>query len=73
MRKIAGAFRTTPIAAVEAGTALAPTPTRLDEMQRKWALRILSMPPRHPLIPLCPESWPNTPEDNLDVSKRSRP
>lgn len=45
MRKIAGAFRTTPTAAPEAETALSTISIRLDEMQRKYALRLLSMPP----------------------------
>lgn len=56
MRKIAGAFRTTPIAVLEAETAIPPTAIGLYEMQRKYAIRILSMPPTHPPLDQCPST-----------------
>ena len=66
MRKIAGAFRTTPIAALEAELGLLPTDLRLDYQQRRYATRILTIPNEHPLLELCPNSFPKTQENDRD-------
>lgn len=71
MSKIGGAFQTTPSTLLEAETACRLTAIQLYEMQRKNALRLLSMPPTHPVLLLCPESWPNTEENNQDDHPRS--
>jgi hypothetical protein len=49
LRKIAGAFRTTPIAALEAEIALYPVDIRLDLRNRNYATRLLTLPDTHPL------------------------
>lgn len=71
IREIAGAFRTIPTATLEADTAHPPTSIRLNEKQKKYALLLLSIPSTLPLIPLSPEFWPNTPEDNSEDNNRS--
>src|SRR3978361_2479789 len=58
--KIAGAFRTTPIAALEAEIGLFPIDIRLDLRTRNYAKRLLSLPDTHPLLPLCPNTFPKT-------------
>ena len=58
--KIAGAFRTTPIAALEAEIGLFPVDIRLDLRRRNYATRLLSLPDTHPLLPLCPNTFPKT-------------
>jgi len=58
VRKIMGAFRTTPSAALEAEASIPPVRTRLNHLQRKMAIRILSMPETHPLRVRCPDSYP---------------
>jgi ribonuclease HI len=35
-----------------------PVSIRLDHKQRKYALRLLSLPPTHPVAQRCPESFP---------------
>lgn len=47
VRKIPGAFKTTPTAALEVDTALPPTSISLEKIQRKYALWLLSMPSTH--------------------------
>ena len=60
MRKIAGAFKTTPIAALEAELGLPPADLRLDRMQRGYATRLLTLPESHPVLTLCPDTFPKT-------------
>ena len=50
MRKIAGAFKTTPIAALEAELGLPPADLRLDRIQRAYATRLLTLPENHPVL-----------------------
>ena len=60
MRKIAGAFKTTPIAALEAELGLPPADLRLDRIQRAYATRLLTLPENHPVLELCPDTFPKT-------------
>ena len=60
MRKIAGAFKTTPIAALEAELELPPADLRLDRIQRAYATRLLTLPENHPVLELCPDTFPKT-------------
>jgi len=60
MRKIAGAFKTTPIAALEAELGLPPADLRLDRIQRAFTARLFTLPENHPLLPLCPDTFPKT-------------
>ncbi len=66
MRKIVGAFRTTPTAALEAELGLLPADLRLDYQQRRYATRLLTIPDEHPLLDLCPNSFPKTQENDRD-------
>jgi hypothetical protein len=49
-RTILGAFRTTPIDAMNAEAALLPPDLRLDAAQRRYALRILTLDEHHPVV-----------------------
>jgi len=60
MRKKAGAFKTTPTAAREAELDLPPADLRLDKTQRAYATRLFTLPENHPLLPLCPDTFPKT-------------
>ena len=60
IRKIAGAFKTTPIAALEAELGLPPADLRLDRIQRAYATRLLTLPENHPVLELCPDTFPKT-------------
>jgi ribonuclease HI len=64
MRKIAGAFKTTPIHALEAELGLPPSDIRLDKMQRSYATRLFTLPDNHPILELCPDSFPKTLDDD---------
>ena len=60
MRKIAGAFKTTPIAALEAELGLPPADLRLDRIQRAYATHLLTLPENHPVLELSPDTFPKT-------------
>src|SRR5205807_3956423 len=60
MKKIAGAFKTTPIAALEAELGLPPANLRLNRIQRAFTARLFTLPENHPLLPLCPDTFPKT-------------
>ena len=60
MRKIAGALKTTPIAALEAELGLPPADLRLDRIQRAYATRLFTLPENHPVLELCPDTFPKT-------------
>ena len=60
MRKIAGAFKTTSIAALEAELGLPPADLRLDRIQRAYASRHLALPENHPVLELFPDTFPKT-------------
>jgi hypothetical protein len=49
IRSILGAFKTTPIAALEAEAAIPPTGLRLNQLKRRYSLRLISAPEYHPL------------------------
>ena len=59
-RKIAGAFKTTPIAALEAELGLPPTDLRLDRIQRAFTARLFTLLENHPLLPMCHDNFPKT-------------
>ena len=58
LRKILGAFRTTPTSAMHIEAAIPPVHIRLTHLQRKYAIRILTMPMSHPVRQRCPLSFP---------------
>jgi len=58
LRSIMGAFRSTPIAALEAEAAIPPTETRLNHNIRRYALRIATLPEDHPIRLRCPTDYP---------------
>ena len=60
MRKIAGAFKTTPVATLKAELGLPPADLRLDRIQRAYATRHLTLPQNHPVLDLCPDTFPKT-------------
>ena len=75
LRKIAGAFKTTPVAALESELGLLPVDIRLDLRQRNYTIRLLSMPDTHPLLPLWPNTFPKTLDNDRDdpTNKRFTP
>ena len=60
MRKIAGVFKRTPIAALEAELGLPPADLRLDRIQRAYTTRLLTLPEDYPVLELCPVTFPKT-------------
>ena len=66
MRKIAGAFKTTPIAALKAELGLPPADLRLHKIQRAYATRLLTLPDNHPVLELCPDTFPKTLENERE-------
>src|ERR1700704_7181214 len=70
LRKIAGAFRTTPIAALEAEIGLFPVDIRLELRNKNYATRLLSLPDTHPLLPLCPNTFPKTTDNEREDPPR---
>jgi hypothetical protein len=58
IRSILGAFKTTPIAALEAEAAIPPTELRLNQLKRRYSLSLISAPEYHPLRQRCPDDYP---------------
>ena len=58
VRRILGAFSTTPVLALEAEAALLPPNLRLRYQQRRYALRILTLDQNHPIRKRTPDSLP---------------
>src|SRR5690606_2316503 len=57
-RRITGAFRTTPTNVLDAEAGLLPATIRLNYNQTKYTVRLLTLPPTHPLIQRLPASFP---------------
>ena len=70
LRKIAGAFRTTPIAALEAEIGLFPVDIRLELRRKNYATHLFSLPDSHSLLPLCPNIFPKTLDNERDDPPR---
>ena len=66
MRKIAGAFKTTPTAALKAELALPPADLRLDRIQRPYATHLLTLPQNHPVLDFCPDTISKTLDDERE-------
>jgi hypothetical protein len=49
IRSISGAFKTPPIAALEAEAAIPPPELRLNQLKQRYSLRLISAPEYHPL------------------------
>jgi hypothetical protein len=60
MRKIVGAFRATPVAALEAEQGLPLADIRREYKQQSYAARLLTPPNNHPILQLCPDTFPKT-------------
>jgi ribonuclease HI len=57
-RPILNAFKSTPTLALHNEAALPPVSVRLDNKQRKYTLRLFSLPTSHPVVQHCPTSFP---------------
>jgi hypothetical protein len=58
LHRILNAFRSTPIIALHNEATLPPVSVRLQSKQRKYVLRLLTLPPSHPVIKRWPSSFP---------------
>jgi ribonuclease HI len=72
LRKILGAFRTTPIVALQTEAALPPVHVRLQHAQRRYAIRILTMPKDHPIRRQCPVTFPPNHWYELDLAPEDK-
>src|SRR5205085_1654197 len=71
MRKIAGAFKTTPIAALEAELGLPPADLRLDQIQGAFTVRLFTLPENQPLLPLCSRHLPQDTRQRTTTTTRN--
>jgi ribonuclease HI len=58
LRRILGAFKTSPTAALECEAAIPPPGIRLDHKMWKYAIRVISMDADHPIRQHCPPDFP---------------
>jgi hypothetical protein len=58
LHRILNAFTSTPIIALHNEAAIQPVSIRLNQKQRKYALRLLSLLPTHPVAQWCPAAFP---------------
>jgi hypothetical protein len=71
LRKILGAFRTSPIAAMELEAAILPTRIRLDKICKNYALRAIQLDQDHPIKRRTPESFPFSGGIDIDMDWNS--
>ena len=60
LRKILGAFKSSPIAAMEIEAAILPAELRLDKICQSYALRATQLNQEHPIKRRSPDSFPNS-------------
>jgi ribonuclease HI len=70
LRKILGAFRTSPYAAMEVEAAIPPPRVRLDRQSRSYALRVIQMPETHPIRKRTPATYPPEIETEHKVNSK---
>lgn len=78
LRWICGAFRTTPIRALEIEASIMPLRHHLNWLNEKYALRFNRMDGRHPIIQRLPSEWRNGHEPTFPPllpppTRRSKP
>ncbi|KAG8963227.1 hypothetical protein FRC05_004907, partial [Tulasnella sp. 425] len=75
MRWICGAFRTTPVAALQVETAVWPLAKRMKQISARYASRFNRMDPKHPIRQRLPPDWrkdepTNDPEPPVPIEER---
>jgi hypothetical protein len=58
LQRIMNAFRSTPIVALHNEAAIPPVLLRLHHKHTKYTLRLLTLPPSHPVVRRCPSTFP---------------
>ena len=71
LRKILGAFRTSPISAMEIEAAISPVSVRFNKLCQNYAIRILQMQDSHPIKKRIPANSPfsNNKENGIKLTK----
>src|SRR5271155_573891 len=67
LRKILGAFKTSPTAAMEIEAAILPANIRLDKICQNYALRAIQLNQEHPIKRRSPESFPNSGSQEIEL------
>ena len=67
LRKILGAFRTSPIEAMQIEAEIPPVEVRLDQKCKNYAIRIVGLPEKHPIRKRTPISYPPQYPTGLDL------
>ena len=68
-RKILGAFRTSPCAAMELESALLPPSIRFDKTCMMYALRVTTLSENHPIRQRTPYNYPPGYESGQDIDE----
>ncbi|CUS06783.1 unnamed protein product, partial [Tuber aestivum] len=68
-RRILGAFRTSPTAAMEIEAATLPIPWRFDRQCKRYAYRVLQMHSDHPIRQRTPSSFPSTLSSSIPLDR----
>ncbi|CUS06679.1 unnamed protein product, partial [Tuber aestivum] len=68
-RRILGAFRTSPTAAMEIEAATLRIPLRLDRQCKRYAYRVLQMLSDHPIRQRTPSSFPSTLSSSIPLDR----
>jgi len=67
LRKILGAFRTSPIAAMELEAAVLPVRIRFEKICQNYALRAIQLDQDHPIKKRTPDSFPCSGGLDIDI------
>ena len=69
LRKMLGAFKTSPIAAMEVEAGILPTAVRFEKLCKNYALKILQMQDSHPVKRRVPANSPFNQIDGVNMSE----
>ena len=67
LRKALGAFRTSPIAAMEIEAAILPVRIRFDKICKNYAFRAIQLDQEHPIKKRMPDSFPFSIGEDIEI------
>jgi hypothetical protein len=68
LRKVLGAFKTSPIAAMEVETSILPVEIRFEKIYQNYAYKALLLGQNHPIRKRIPESFPSSINEEIEIN-----
>jgi hypothetical protein len=68
LRKVLGAFKISPIAAIEVETSILPVEIRFEKICQNYAYRALLLGQNHPIRKRISESFPSSINEEIEIN-----